>query len=469
VSLTRELTERIAAVRFETLGADCVARTRQAIKDGIAVALAGTVHEVPPRLVAAHLKSLGGTPQATVWGFGFKTSPVHAAYVNGVSTHVLDFEPMWLPPTHAVSPTVPVAVALAEATGANGSEIIAAVAKGMEVQGRIQFAADQYEAGKLRFHPPGLTGVIGAAVTAGHMIELDAGQLAHAIGIAASRAGALLANVGSMTKSTHCGYAGASGLDAALLASRGFTANPDVLEAPRGFATAFYPDGLDHDKLLAFGKPYRVVDPGLAIKLFPSQFATHWAITAALELNAKINDPAKIAHVRIRGPAMAYVDRGEPATGLEGKFSFQYTAAAALLDGKVGIDTFTDARRYRADMVALLGKIELVQDASIPGNWTGLHVTIDVELRDGAKFEARCRGPLGAWGRPALTPERHEEKLRDCLGAALDGRRATRLLGLLDKLEKQTARGIAGIAAILGGAGRATKREGYNRHGRRKR
>ncbi len=458
MTLTRELTERIAAARFETLGAGCVARTRAAIKDGIAVALAGTVHEAPPRLVAAHLKSLGGKPQATVWGFGFKTSPVHAAYVNGVSTHVLDFEPMWLPPTHSVSPTVPVAFALAEATRANGREIVAAVAKGMEVQGRIQFAADQYEAGSLKFHPPGLVGVIGAAVTAGHLLDLDAEQLAHAIGIAASRAGALLANVGSMTKSTHCGYAGASGLDAALLASRGFTANPDVLEAPRGFAASFYPAGLDRKKLLAFGEPYRVVDPGLAIKLFPSQFATHWAITAALDLHPKIGNPANIARVRIRGPAMAYVDRPLPATGLEGKFSFQYTAAAALLDCKVGIDTFTDARRFRRDMAALLDKIELVQDASIPGSWTGLFVTIDVEMRDGATFHARCRGPLGAWGQPALSPERHEVKLRDCLGAALDGRRATRLLGLLDKLERQTVRGVAGITAILGAAGTRNRR-----------
>ena len=458
MSLTRELTARIADARFETLGADCVARTRQAIKDGIAVAVAGTVHEAPPRLLAAHLKSLGGKPQATAWGFGFKTSPVHAAYVNGVSTHVLDFEPMWLPPTHSVSPTVPVAFALAEATGANGREIITAVAKGMEVQGRIQFAADQYEAGSLKFHPPGLVGVIGATVTAGHLLELEPEPLAHAIGIAASRAGALLANVGSMTKSTHCGYAGASGLDAALLASRGFTANPDVLEAPRGFGAAFYPDGFDRDKLLAFGKPYRVVDPGLAIKLFPSQFATHWAITAGLELNAQIHDPANIARVKIRGPAMAYVDRPQPATGLEGKFSFQYTTAAALLDGTVGIGTFTDARRFRSDMAALLNKIELIQDASIPGNWTQLHVTIDVELRDGTRLEARCRSPFGAWGQPALTPERHDVKLRDCLGAALDGRRTTRLLGLLDKLEQQTARGVAGIMAILGSAGTAKKK-----------
>lgn len=448
MALTRKLCEGIAATRFETLGAACVQRVKQAIKDGIAVAVAGSV-EQPVTLLAAHLKSLGGKPQATAWGRGFRTSPVHAAYVNGVATHVLDFEPMWLPPTHAVSPTVPVAFALAEARGLSGREIVTAVAKGMEIQGRIQFAANQFRPEALRFHPPGTVGVLGAAVTASHLLALDRDGLAHALGLAASRAGALLANIGSMTKSTHCGYAAASGLDAALLASRGFTANPEALEAPRGFVATFFPDEFDYDKLLGFGNPFRIVEPGFAIKLFPSQFATHWAITAALELHDKITDPGRIAHVTIRAPVMKYIDRPLPVTGLEGKFSFQYTAAAALLDGTVTIDSFADARRFRSDMVALLGKIELTQDPGIPGEWRGMHVTIEVELRDGKKLKAVCHGPRGAWGRPPLAAREHEAKLRDCLAKVLDGRRITRLLELLDELERQTPRGVSGIIALL--------------------
>ncbi len=450
MTITRELCDIIAATRFESLGEECVRRVRQAIADGIAVAAAGSSQE-PVGLLAEHVKSLGGKPQATVWGHRFKTSVVHAAYANGVAIHVLDFEPMWLPPTHSVSPTVPVALALAEAQGLNGREVLTAVAKGMEIQGRIQFAANQFRPDALRFHPPGIVGVLGAAVTAGHLLGLDRDGVAHALGIAASRAGSLLANIGSMTKSTHCGYAAASGLDAALLAARGFTANPAIFEAPRGFIATFFPDEFDNDKLLAYGKPFRVVDPGLAIKLFPSQFATHWAISAALELHPKVNDPRAIARVTIRGPEMGYIDRPQPATGLDGKFSFQYTAAAALLDGKVGIDSFSDARRFRSDMVALLGKIELMQDPAIPGEWRGMHVTVEVEMRDGRRFKALCRGPHGAWGRRELKPQEHEGKLRDCLGLILDGRRVTRLLGILGTLERQTPRGVNAIAALIAG------------------
>ena len=132
-------------------------------------------------------------------------------------------------------------------------------------------------------------------------------------------------------------HAAASGLDAALLAARGFTANRDVLEAHKGVIATFFPERFDEARLLAWGKPFRIVDPGLAIKLFPSQYGTHFAITAALDIHRQLNG-ARIKAARIVSPVMKYVDRPQPATGLDGKFSLQYTAACAMLDGKVTID-----------------------------------------------------------------------------------------------------------------------------------
>ena len=267
MGLTRRLCETIVAARYEALGADCVERVKQAILDGVAVALAGC-KEPPVAIAVEHQASLGGTPQASVWGWGVRLSTVQAACVNAMATHVLDFEPMWSPPTHAVSPTVPVAFALAETHEVSGRQLIAAVANGLEVQGRLQYAGNQYVPEHLLFHPPGVAGVMGSAVVAGVILQLDVPVLRHALGIVASRAGTLLANVGSMTKCMHCGQAAASGLDAALLARRGFTANPDVLEAPKGFIASFYREGFEESRLLAYGNPFRVVDPGLSIKLF---------------------------------------------------------------------------------------------------------------------------------------------------------------------------------------------------------
>ena len=290
--------------------------------------------------------------------------------------------------------------------------------------------------------------MFGSAVVASALLGLDVEGLQHALGIAASRAGSLLANVGSMTKCTHCGNAAASGLDAALLAKRGFTANPDVLEAPKGVIATFYPDGFDAAKLLAYGRPFRVVDPGLAIKLFPSQYGTHYAITAGLELHPQIGEPSRIARVRILSPVMKYVDRAQPGDGLDGKFSLQYTAAAALLDGAVNIDTFVDERRFRADMVALLGKTTLVQDASIAGDFHHMRVEIEVELDDGTRLAAVCHGPQGSWGVP-LARDDHRAKLRDCVGRALPSARTDELLDALDRLERQDAAGVAKIMALI--------------------
>ena len=459
LGLTQQICETMNGIRYEDLGADCIARVKRAIKDGLAVAVAGA-DQAPIQIAVAHVTEYGAKPKSSVWGHGFKTSPVYAALINGMATHVLDFEPMWSPPTHSVSPTVPVAFALAEAYGYSGKQIVTAVAKGIEIQGRMQYAGNQYVPEELPFHPPGVSGVVGAAVTAGHLLRLNTDQLRCAIGIAGSRMGTILANIGSMTKSTHCGNAGASGLDAALLARRGFTANMDVFEAHKGIIEAYYAKGFDRKRFLAFGKPYRVVNPGHSIKMFPSQYATHFAITAGLDMHAlytKTGDARRIRSVEIRGPVMNYIDRPAPVSGLAGKFSLQYTAAAALLDGSVKIDTFTDKRRFRPDMVALLGKIKLTQDASIPNDLHDMRIELTVRMDGGATHHVVCKGPKGTWGMPPLKDEDHRVKLEDCFSRVLSNSKVDELLASLDRIEKQNADGVQSILRLIAGKKNAAK------------
>src|SRR5262245_60116258 len=241
---TEELCQIITQTTFATLPSPVVDVAKRIILDGIAVAVAGATEE-GPRIVAEHLKSLGAKEVTTVLGQGFKTSPVSAAYVNGIAMHVLDYEPMWSPPTHATSPTLPTVLALAEVENASGREVIAAFVKACEVQGRIRLASQQYTPGKLTYHPPGVVGVMGSAVAASHVLNLNVTQLQNALGIAASRAGGLMANVGTMTKATHCGWAAVAGLDAALLARRGFTGNVEIFEAANGYADGFFGEGFD--------------------------------------------------------------------------------------------------------------------------------------------------------------------------------------------------------------------------------
>jgi aconitate decarboxylase len=330
MAVTAQLCERIAGTDYENLGPPAIEAARRLVLDGIAIAIAGTEEEAI-HILAAHRREQGGLTQATAIGNGFRLNTASAAALNGAAMHVLDFEPMWSPANHALSTTLAGVLALAEARGTTGREILTALVKGVEMQGWIRQASGQYEASTSRFHPPGAVGPLGAAVAAGHLLKLDPDQLANAIGIAASRAGSLLANAGTMTKSTHCGHAAALGLESALFAARGFTANVAVFEAAQGYVPAFYDDGFKVDEMLGFGRaPFRIVDPGYAIKMFPSQFGTHFGIIAGLDLHPKIPAAAAIRRVVLTAPVMNYVNRPLPKTGLEGKFSLQYTAASAL-------------------------------------------------------------------------------------------------------------------------------------------
>jgi len=451
MSVTSQLCEKIAATGYADLGAPATAAARQLVLDGIAIAVAGSKEEAI-QILAAHFKEQGGVPQATAIANSMRLNTISAAALNGAAMHVLDFEPMWSPANHALSTTLPGALALAEARGSNGRELMTALVKGIEIQGWIRQSSGQFEARTTRFHPPGAVGPLGSAVAAGHLIGLDAGRLAHALGIAASRAGGLLANAGTMTKSSHCGHASALGLQSALLAERGFTANVDVFEAPQGYAPAFYDDRFKAEEMLAFGHaPLRIVEPGYAIKLFPSQFGTHFGITAALELHPQITAAAAIHRVILTAPVMAYVDRPRPKTGLDGKFSLQYTAAAALLDGKVNIRTFTDQRLAGSDIQRLLGKFEVRLDPTIPGRFEEMYVDLAIELDSGRTLKTRCNGPRGKWGTPPIGDAEHLLKVRDCLATRFQPAAAESIVELAQNLDDLDEAGVRRLMQLAGG------------------
>lgn len=421
--LTRDFAELIHAWLADA--PQLMEACRHLLIDGLAVAVAGA-SQAGPSLMAQLARQAQPLGVAQVIGHGFATAPVLAARVNGMSMHVLDYEPMWSPANHSLSPILPALLALAqqlEADGAppQGLPLLRALAKGVEVQGRLRVASGQFEMPSMTLHPPGLVGPIAAAAASATLLGLDANRLAHAMGIAASRVGGIMANIGTMTKALHCGDSAAHGLEAAQLAAAGFTADVDALGATRGYAATYFGDRFDAGALLAPLRVPRALSPGPAWKLFPSQYPTHFAITAALDLDAQCRAVDGIAQIRVLTPVLPYTDRPSPRSGLDGKFSFQYCIAAALLDAKIGIPTFTDARRFAPDMVALLPRITLRQTEEIPGTFDRMRVEIEVEMRDGRVFRSVCQSPVGSWSNPAPA-RRLEDKARDLLGSVLDAR-----------------------------------------------
>ncbi len=450
-SVTARVCERIVAYGRSPLDARVLRAARQLFLDGIAVGVAGARLEDAPRILAEHfadpLTGTGGGTAASLLGLNARLGTVPAALVNGAAMHVLDFEPMWLPATHALSPALAPALALGEALGSSGAKILAAMVLGIEIQGRLRAAAGPLESHELRFHPPGFVGPIGAAVAAGHLLDFDADQFANAIGIAGSRCGGLFINLGTMTKATHCAYAASLGLEAALLTRRGFTGCPTLFDpAPQSYAEAFFPRGFDAETLLDFGDPFRIVDPGYAIKIFPAKFSTHYAITAALLARPRIPEPDAIRTVRITAADVPSSNRPHPRSGLDGKFSLQYTAAAALLDGQVGLASFTDERLARADMQSLLGKIETTLSREIPSIYTaGRYLDLEVALQDGTLVRTRCERPRGSWGAAPITEDEHHTKARDCLATWLSPDAVAACVAQCDGIDLLDSQGVRSL------------------------
>ena len=449
MSVTAELCQKIVATTWESLTQEAIAAARRLVLDGLSIAVAGT-EEDTIQILAEHYKGFGARGDATAIGFGFRTSPLWAAALNGAAMHVLDFEPMWTPSNHALSTTLPAILALAETRDITGQDLITALVKGIELQGWIRFAGHLYETGGIRFHPPALVGPMGSAVAAGHVLGLTPEQLANALGIASSRCGGMAANIGTMTKSTHCGHAAMHGLESALLASKGFTANPEPFEAFNGYGRMMFGETFEPNDLLNFGPPFRIVQPGYAMKMFPSQYGTHFAITAGLTLHPQVPDPSAIRSVTLTTPVMQYVNRPRPDTGLAGKFSLQYTFASGLLRGGVKIDTFTDEEVEKPDMLALLGKITMNMSPDIPARFDKMWLEARIEMNDGQILHTRCNGPRGIWGSPPISQEEHLAKVRDCLTRRMPAAKAEEVIALASRVETLDPAGVRALLALVG-------------------
>lgn len=424
---TETLAKFIAGLKYEDLPPEVVEAAKIAIIDGVGAMVAGTLQPLAS-IMSDYVSELGGTPQCTVAGRGFKTNAPSAALANGVFGHCLDFEIQGHPPTHGTSSCLPAALALGERMGASGKAIISSYVLGWEVQGRIRAATAR--ATNPAFHPPGLVGPLGSAAASAKMLGLDAHHTRMALGAAATRTGGLTANTGTMVKSTHPGNAARMGLEAAMLAQAGYTSNEDILEAPNGYAEALFQGDVDWDVITdGLGVSYRLVDPGFDIKRFPAQIHMQRPTEAVINLCQSNDIRAHMVEsltIRMRGQGHS---GPIPKSGLDGKFSVEYCAAAALLDGQVGIDTFTDERRFAKDMEETLPKVRVAPNQDAEG------AEAIATLKDGRTLSEVCIDFRGSVADPMDRDERLA-KFRDCAHRVLSQESTEKLIDLLEHLEE---------------------------------
>lgn len=447
MSETRTLAQFIADTEFDSLPSPVVEAAKIAILDGVANVVAGSVQELAD-IIGRYVRDAGGSPQSSVVGWGYKTNPPAAAFANGVFGHCLDYEIQGFPPTHGTSSCLPAALALAELHHVPGNRVVTAYVLGWEIQGRLRAASAPATAPG--YHPPGLVGPLGGAAASAKTLGLDPDQTLMALGIAASRTGGLTANTGTMVKSTHPGNAARMGAEAGILAGMGYTASDEVLESPVGYAAALFRGEFDWEVATGgLGSSWRLVDPGFDIKRFPAQVYMQNAIEAALNLREQNGlSPNDIERVTIRRRGRGH-SGPVPRSGLDGKFSVEYCAAAALLDGQVGIDTFTDARRFSPDMEAMLGRMSVEPEGPESGATLATAV-----LKDGSTVNAECSAFTGSAANP-MSRDQLLTKARDCFHRALSEADTERVVEMLENLES-----LDDVGQLMGVLGQATASRG---------
>jgi 2-methylcitrate dehydratase PrpD len=448
LNATQRIAQFIADTTYENIPRPVLDATRTIILDGLANVLAGSGQAAPTK-VRGFVERLGGRPDCTVVGASFRTNPPLAALANGASMHVLDYEPQGIPSTHGTSTLLPGILALAEVEGASGRDVLTAFAIAWEVQQRIAMAARNAESRP--FHPPGIYGPPASAAGCAKLLALPEDKVRTALGIAGGRTGGLYANNGTMTKSTTPGNSGRTGVEAALLAAEGFTANDSIFETGRGYVEVLFGDEFEWDALLGgLGEKWNLQQHGFNIKRYPAQIGMQWVTESVVLLREKNGLRAEdVEWLELEVPARrAAVSNPRVATGLAGKFSIEYCAAVALTQDRVGIDAFTDKVRFSAPVEAALDTIRVKPNPDIPVSSLTTWVQARAGLRDGRVVTERCDAFRGSSRNP-IQRDAHLVKVRDCMSRALPDDRMEKLIGLVDNLDElQDARVL--VRALVG-------------------
>jgi len=414
------------------------AAAARAFLDTAGVMLAGSTEPVA-RIVQALAAEEGGHPCCQVLGTPDRTGAALAALANGAAAHALDYDDMcFVSLAHPSAALVPAALAAGELAGASGAAVLDAYVVGFEVEcalGRVMNPR-HYTQG---WHCTSTLGALGAAAAAARLLGLDAEAAGRALAIAASGAAGLKENFGTMTKPLHAGDAARSGVVAALLARGGLTASARAIDGPQGLFVAMAAERRDASRPLAeLGQRWEILETGISVKLYPSCAGTHPTLDAVLDLRVRHGIAAgEVDRVDVVvdevTPTILIHER--PATGLEGKFSLHFCVAAALVFGKVGLDTFGAGPLQDPAVGRLMARVTMRPDPEIGRGRPALtQAQVSIRLADGREVTARADGARGYPDRPA-SAEALARKFEDCARRALDAPAVARAFEALQRIE----------------------------------
>ena len=432
--------------------ADTARVVKKHILDTVAVGIAGGPSD-GSEIIRRYIKGLGCGGTATVFGTALRTIPRFAALANASAMHADDYDDTYHPTRfHPTAPVLSAVCAEAEQIGASGREVLAAIAVGTEVSLKLSHTIDKQH--YLRgFHMTSTVGVFGATAGACHIRKLSTEATLAAIGIAGSESEGVRENFGTMVKPLHSGRAAENAVFAASLAAMGFTSSPTILEGPRGYFMTGA-GGYNADELVGkLGNPWNYVAKRVAIKPYPcgnlQQPAMDKLHAMVVEHDIKPNQVERLA-VKSHRLMPLNLTYHRPVTGLEGKFSMEFSLASILVLRKAGLMEYSDEVVNRPDVQEAIRKIDYTVFTDEEAERNGWHLWttfLDVTLKDGRTLHARVDEAKGSANLP-MTEEEVAEKFLDCAAfARMPADRAKKAIDLILNLEK--VGDIRSLTAVL--------------------
>ena len=383
----------------------------------------GAAHHEAADAALAAVNMLQPAPQASVLGRSEKVDMASAALLNGITSHTFDFDDTHLKTIiHPAGPVASAILALAEHTGSSGRELIDALVLGIDVSCRVGNAMypEHYDRG---WHITGSTGTLGAAAACARLLKLDVHKTAMALGIAASQPIGMREQFGTMTKPFHPGAAARAGLMSALLASKGYTASPKALEAPRGMMQTVSTKNSWNEITDELGQRFEISFN--SYKPFACGIVIHPSIDACAQLRAQGVTPDQVERIelKVHSLVLELTGKKEPADGLQAKFSVYHGCAAGLTFGYAAEEEFSDEVVNRPDMVALRRKVVATVDDSIDE----ASADVTAVLLDGRRVHVFVKHAIGSIQNP-MTDAQLEAKFQGMSNEILGAGKTSELI-----------------------------------------
>ncbi|WP_366924017.1 MmgE/PrpD family protein [Metallumcola ferriviriculae] len=418
---TKVLVDNILNTRYEDIPVEVIEHAKKSILNWMGVAI-GAAYHPSVDMVLELKKDLNSGEQVSVFGRSERVDLLLATLINGMSSHIFDFDDTHLDTiNHPSAPVAPVVFALGEWYDVSPKKLLKAFILGVEAELRIGNVVypSHYDLG---WHITSTTGVFGAATAAGILLDLDAEELLNAFGIAGTQASGLREMFGTMTKPFHPGKAAQNGLLGALLAKKGFTSSKQVLEAKRGFASVLATE-YDLSRLNEnWGKQWELLKN--SFKPYACGIVLHPSIDACIKLREYAKpEVVKQIEVNVNPYVLELTGKPTPKTGLEGKFSIYHSATIGFLEGNAGEDQYQDEVVLRPDVVSFRAKIK----PRVNSNLREDEAVAKIIFNDGSEKSVTVTHATGSINNP-MTQERLNLKFSQLTHKILDEETIERLI-----------------------------------------